>query len=463
MRRKLSPSADARRQVELRALAMEALARRRGALVACGEVTRDDVNRLSNLAQTWSVTAAFTAAGERLEDPVRRLVIEHQRRGYWCEAHDIGTLAEVLPGEPYPTAIAFLHLKGDREQELTECLAHLEPLVDAGGTLVLENGGSARGAIAQLAEARGLVPAAVDQDTLSCWRKPGGDDENDGKEREEAATADPRPGSGDLAILTYPNPPAGKFALLCELGGFRVVRDPTRPFDLAIKWYGETYTPNDRVLDELSRITQVVNLGCCDISKRRVEEVHREIFGYGLVVDPQTHRGICVRKANLNAQLRESLVQCPLAAGDGDSGDGHGDGFVYQRLVVTPREPEEYEEYRVPITGGEIPCVVIKRRPLSERFDRCAGYAILAEADEVFSADERSRILELCRVFGLDFGDLDILRERDDGRLHVIDVNPTPGGPGAAGYGYTEEQRQELLRRQLGSFRRVFVDRIGAI
>ncbi|MEO1368165.1 MAG: hypothetical protein AAFX50_13410 [Acidobacteriota bacterium] len=457
--RQLQPSTDARRQVELRALATGALARRRGALVACGEVTRDDVNRLSNLARAGSVRAAFTATGERFEDPVLRLVIEHHRRGYWCEAHSLETIAEMLPAEPYPTAIAFLHLKGDDLGELTACFERLEPLVDLGGTVVLEDGAGARGAIARLAEARGLVPATAGHDALDRWRRPGDDSEGDRAERGEAAPDDSLPDPGVLTILTYPEPPAGKFALLCERGGFRVVSDPTRPFDLAIKWYEETYTPNDRVLGELAQITPVLNLGCCDISKRRVDEAHREIFGYGLLVDPHTYRGACVKKTNLNAQNRESLVQCPIAPGDGDAGEGHG--FVYQRLVVTPREPEEYEEYRVPITGREIPCVVIKRRPLSVRFDRCAGYAILAEADEVFSADERAKILELCRVFGLDFGDLDILRERGDGRLHVIDVNPTPGGPGAAGYGYTEDQRQELLTRQLAAFRRVFVDRIS--
>ncbi|MEM8993363.1 MAG: hypothetical protein AAGF23_01100 [Acidobacteriota bacterium] len=461
MRRQLQPSTGARRQLELRALAARALGSRPGALVACGEVTRDDVNRLSNLAQAGAVTAAFTASGGRFEDPVRRLVIEHQRRGYWCEAHDLETIAEVLPAEPYPTAIAFLHLKGGDARELTDGFERLEPLVHVGGTVVLEDGGGARGAIARLAEARGLVSAPVEDDALSRWLRPSRAPKNDETARQDETPVDPRPvsGSEELTILAYPQSPGGKFALLCEKGGFRITRDVTRPFDLAIKWHPETYTPNDRVLDELARITPVVNLGCDDISKRRVEDAHREVFGYGLLVDPHTYRGTCVKKTNLNAQNRESLVECPIAPGDGDAGIGHG--FIYQRLVVTPREPQEYEEYRVPITGREIPCVVIKRRPLSVRFDRCAGYAALAEVDEVFSADERAKILELCRVFGLDFGDLDILRERDGGRLHVIDVNPTPGGPGAAGYGYTEEQRQELLSRQLAAFRRVFVDRLG--
>jgi hypothetical protein len=30
---------------------------------------------------------------------------------------------------------------------------------------------------------------------------------------------------------------------------------------------------------------------------------------------------------------------------------------------------------------------------------------------------------------GLDYGELDVLRDADDGRLYVVDVNTTPFGP----------------------------------
>jgi hypothetical protein len=30
---------------------------------------------------------------------------------------------------------------------------------------------------------------------------------------------------------------------------------------------------------------------------------------------------------------------------------------------------------------------------------------------------------------GLDFGELDLLRDRADGRIYVVDVNPTVNGP----------------------------------
>jgi hypothetical protein len=37
--------------------------------------------------------------------------------------------------------------------------------------------------------------------------------------------------------------------------------------------------------------------------------------------------------------------------------------------------------------------------------------------------------LRLCREMRLDFGELDVLRDRHDGRIYVVDVNRTPWGP----------------------------------
>ncbi len=215
---------------------------------------------------------------------------------------------------------------------------------------------------------------------------------------------------------------------MCDLAGYRTTNDITEAFDIAIKWFGETYTPAGEILRELSAVQYVINGGCDDISKTHVEAIHRALFGYGLMVDPTTYSGPAVMKANLNAQCRESVVACPLAEAL--------PGFVYQKLIVTRPEPAEFEEYRVPITGFGIPCVVIKRRPLAQRFDRTAGYAELTSAAAVFNAEEIALLLEFCRRMGLDFGDLDVLRDRGDGRIYVIDANPTPGGPGGPGGGY---------------------------
>ena len=38
-------------------------------------------------------------------------------------------------------------------------------------------------------------------------------------------------------------------------------------------------------------------------------------------------------------------------------------------------------------------------------------------------------MLRFARALGIDYGELDILRDRDDGRIYIVDVNNTPFGP----------------------------------
>ena len=248
-----------------------------------------------------------------------------------------------------------------------------------------------------------------------------------------------------FTILCYPHFPGGKFRKMCEKAGYRVTISPTDPFDFAIRWIGETYMPKDPVTRELAAQVHLVNVHCEDISKDWVEQMHREVFGYSLEVDPTQYTGRVVQKANLNAQLRESVIECPIQE------PAHG--FVYQRLVTTPTEPDEYEEYRVAITEKEITYVVVKRRPLSHRFDRSAGYAIVKNADEVFSPEEQALIFKMCEKANFEYGDLDILREQSDGLIFIIDLNPTPGGPGG---GYTQEQRDDIVSRLTKAFNNGF-------
>jgi glutathione synthase/RimK-type ligase-like ATP-grasp enzyme len=53
----------------------------------------------------------------------------------------------------------------------------------------------------------------------------------------------------------------------------------------------------------------------------------------------------------------------------------------------------------------------------------------LASTADVLSPEEVERIIRFCRRMGLDYGELDVLRHRDDGRIYIVDVNTTPWGP----------------------------------
>lgn len=354
-----------------------------------------------------------------------------------------------------PARIALLYLREDDAGRALELLEALLPRLVPGGAVMVEGLAEETAGLAARLAALGVeaeVEASGDGALLGWVERPA-DPAEPVMEPASQATAEgptaPAAAGEELVVLCVPNAPRGKFASMCAMAGYRTTTEITEPFDIAIKWFGETFTPAGEVLRELAAFRHVINVGCEDISKTRVEELHHELFGYGLMVEPTGFHGPAVMKANLNARCRESVVDCPL--------DGPAEpGFVYQRLIVTGPEPAEFEEYRVPITGGEIPLVVIKRRPLAQRFDRTAGYAELQTAQAVFSAEECGLLLEFCRRIGLDFGDLDVLRDRGDGRIYVIDANPTPGGPGGPGGGYSAGQRQQLLEIQLEALERYF-------
>jgi len=68
-----------------------------------------------------------------------------------------------------------------------------------------------------------------------------------------------------------------------------------------------------------------LNAGATDISKSRVQRVFHEVFGYSLEVDPTTHRGPMVCKAETNAVHDGRIVEGPI--------DRPEAGAVYQVVV----------------------------------------------------------------------------------------------------------------------------------
>jgi len=74
----------------------------------------------------------------------------------------------------------------------------------------------------------------------------------------------------------------------------------------------------------------------------------------------------------------------------------------------------------------------IKRRPVSSRFANMNSEVELSHADAHFTSDERDKLAAFTRAMKLDWGGLDVLRDRHDGRIYVVDVNKTDMGPPTA-------------------------------
>lgn len=144
------------------------------------------------------------------------------------------------------------------------------------------------------------------------------------------------------------------------------------------------------------------NAGCNDVSKRRVQDVMKIALGYSQRIDPLSYKKPFVEKSNL--QFRH-------------------DGVIH-RKPTRPKKNKVYEifmdnsiEYRYfhCRTGKDF--YVVKYRKAGDfslAFD--GGHVVNEEIDD---------LKRFCKVFGMDFGELDVLVHM--GKLYVIDVNNMPG------------------------------------
>jgi hypothetical protein len=161
------------------------------------------------------------------------------------------------------------------------------------------------------------------------------------------------------------------------------------------------------------------NQACRDVSKSHVAAVFEQVFGYPLALDPETWTGPAVEKGELNGAHDGQVVQCPTF---------RRPGRCYQRLVDTA-EGDFIHDLRTPTVGG-VPVVVWeKKKPGDNRFSIHNLSVRRHDPRDVYSPEELALIGRFCAAMGLDWGGLDILRDRPTGRIYIVDVNKTDVGP----------------------------------
>lgn len=161
------------------------------------------------------------------------------------------------------------------------------------------------------------------------------------------------------------------------------------------------------------------NYGCIDISKSRVAQVFEEVFGYPLSIDPEQGFGPAVEKGEVNGAHDGRQVWLPTKPRP---------GRTYQRLIDNVEDGLAVD-LRTPIVGGRPVVVFIKRRPVADRFANHNSAVSLARPRDIFSNKELDQLGAFARAMSLDWGGLDVLRDRSSGRLYVVDVNKTDMGP----------------------------------
>lgn len=165
-------------------------------------------------------------------------------------------------------------------------------------------------------------------------------------------------------------------------------------------------------------------MNCDDVSKERVSAVFKEIFGYSVSIDPRTYVGKCVMKSNWNGLHNGQILECPLK--------NISPGFVYERLIDNEVDGGFVEDVRVPVFRGTIPFVYLKYRPVTSRLvdrEHSNKQVVIAEVKERLSELEIEKVLRFCERIGLDYGEIDVLRDGKDGKIYIVDVNNNPAGP----------------------------------
>lgn len=237
-------------------------------------------------------------------------------------------------------------------------------------------------------------------------------------------------------VLFYPDLPKTSSVAykLCAVLGYRITDDPFAGADASVLSQYATHVSAAFPAGARTGARRI-NEACRDISKRTVQRAFCRAFGYELAVDPLRHEGPIVEKTDENAVKDTRILVGPLKPGQ------VREGYVYEHLVDTLVGDDESHSYRVPIYDGAAPLVVEIHNTADERFTPNTKRARLVASEDAFSRDERERLRTFAADLSMDFGELDVLRDRRDGRIYVVDANTTPHGPTGR---VTDEERTPL-------------------
>lgn len=223
-------------------------------------------------------------------------------------------------------------------------------------------------------------------------------------------------------ISFFPRKPRSYYAIwpVCQLADVKIVNDHE---EADLHFYFEDCeflnAPRSAPSDKAA-----FNVGCHDIRKSVITKAFEDTFGYGLGVDPVSHGGLAVEKSEGNGKHDGKIVSCPVAE--------PRPGMVYQRLVDNTFDGREFVDIRTPVVGGKIPFVYLKRRHRDLRFSNDNHRVDIVDADTMLSRDEQLKIEAYAKALRLDFGGLDVLRNREDGKIYIVDANKTDMGPPSA-------------------------------
>ncbi len=166
-----------------------------------------------------------------------------------------------------------------------------------------------------------------------------------------------------------------------------------------------------------------INQKASDISKTNVSECFNKVFGYPLTIDPLTYDKPIVIKSESNGHHDGIIINGPLKPDQIQTEKNYS-------IEINNIDKNGYAtDYRIPYIGGISNFCYLKKRPKSTRFSNNNERVFLLDTKENFSKSEMLCIEDFCRLIGLDYGELDCLRDNLTKKLYIVDVAKTPAGP----------------------------------
>jgi len=253
-----------------------------------------------------------------------------------------------------------------------------------------------------------------------------------------------------MKILLYPHKKIEKTRLGWGLSFIDGIEMGTRiTFDVAFHWnYNDIKTPVDEIDFLINGPQTVYNISLRSVAKKWVDEHMTEALGYSSLVEALPGRDtVCVVKRN--EQSRGQAHISKVIWDNNHLDKRHPDYRISQKFIETERDGA-CEEHRVFIFCNNS-FTVKKRKRFKDRFKSNASEYKLIETADIFSQEEIKGISRFTNSIGLDFGEIDVLRDNDNGKIYITDVNDIAGGKGKlAGMEDVKDRYVYELKRMLG-------------
>ena len=157
-----------------------------------------------------------------------------------------------------------------------------------------------------------------------------------------------------------------------------------------------------------------INGECKNVEKWYVDQIFTKIFGYSSFIDP-SKSGICIKKDNKQCTKSSELIVTPCKVEK---------GYIYQKYIDNVVNGWR-EVIRLVIAKKDMMIhTKIMKGLVRDGVEHCTDVKV--DWDKILlSKEEKKKTILFCEKIGMEWGELDALRD-SDGKLYIIDVNNIP-------------------------------------